>query len=261
LKISYTSSQSNVAAFVEALIEASGRKLNIVVTPEASKVSLPNMTLENVKIRMALHLLNRIHPDLFLDEDDDAYANDEPRVILIDWNGPQEASFYRVIGVKDLLSTLDESKLMAAFDEGYQFINASGGKPEIRLHEPTGLLFVKGTEAQVDFAAEILAALFGTQGLSAPPLGYSGGMGGGMPGGGRGGMGIGGRGGMGGGMGGMGGGMGGGGGAGGGSANGGGGPPGFGGFGSGGSGGPPPSYPVGGAGAGSLDSRAGAPGN
>jgi hypothetical protein len=277
LKFSYSSPQSNVAAFVEALVGASNDKLNIVVTPEASKVSLPNIKLENVKIRNALRLLSRIHPDLMIDEDNDAGDNDESRVILIGWNGPQpqENPAYRVIGVKHLLGTLDQSSLMAAFDDGYQFIHEGGEKPEIRLHEPTGLLFVKGTEAQVEFAAEILAALSGSQGLSAPPFGYSGGMGsmgGGMPGGGIGGMGIGGRGGMGmeggisgapphGGAGRYSGGRGAyGDGAGGGSGEGGGAVPGFG---SSGSGGPPPSYPFGGGGAGSLDSGAGAgpPGN
>lgn len=157
-KIEYRSKQSTVGGFVAAINE-SMPGLNIVVTPEATMISLPQMDLSQVKVRSALRLLSRIHPQLRIDEDDDGTVGGDSRVILISWQGPPENSAYRVISVKHLLGTYDQEKLLEALDDGYSFIQHGGGKPELRLHQATGLLFVKGSEPQVMFAAQIVAEL------------------------------------------------------------------------------------------------------
>lgn len=183
--IDYQSKQSTVGGFVLS-INDSVAGLNIVVTPDAAAITLPQMDLKRVKVRSALRLLSRIHPQLRIDEDDNARVVGESRVILISWQGPSENSAYRVISVKHLLSTLDQEKLLEALDDGYSFIQHGGSKPELRLHQATGLLFVKGSEPQVTFAANIVAELSRMPGATAgygskagfgsygPPPGYGG---------------------------------------------------------------------------------------
>jgi hypothetical protein len=53
---------------------------------------------------------------------------------------------------------------MEAMEAGFAFLGGES-KPEIRFHQKTGLVFLRGTGSEVAFVAQMVAAMSGTTGL------------------------------------------------------------------------------------------------
>jgi hypothetical protein len=184
----YTSGPSTVKDFIHALTDFfPPPQLNIIVSPEAANVSLPEMTFKGVKVRNALRLLSRLAP---INVDEDEGQIDDGRVILIESDQSHE-TVTRAISVKHLLGkvdgVVDGEQLMVLFNDGFEFMQVGTSKPVMKLHEPTGLMFIKGSQSQVFFAMQIVSELSGltggTEGMMAPGGAGMPGMGGGGPGG------------------------------------------------------------------------------
>lgn len=162
----YTSGPSTVKDFIHALTDFfPPPQLNIIVSPEAANVSLPEMTFRRVKVRNALRLLSRLAP---IDVDEDEGQIDDGRVILIESDQTREETVTRAISVKHLLGKVDGlvdgEQLMVVLNNGFEFMQVGNSKPVMKLHEPTGLMFIKGSQSQVFFAMQIVSELSGLPG-------------------------------------------------------------------------------------------------
>ena len=104
-----------------------------------------------------------------------------------------------VINSKQLLNHMKKESLLSAIEIGLQMLGDAGGI-ELKLHEETGLLFVKGVEQKTELVRRIIEQLYVANAPGLQGRGMSGGgSGGGFPGGFGGGSGGGGGGGVGGG--------------------------------------------------------------
>jgi hypothetical protein len=185
----YESGPATVKDFIQALTDSfPPPQLNIIVSPEAANVSLPEMTFRRVKVRNALRLLSRLAP---IHVDYDEGQIDDGRVILIESDQSSEETVTRAISVKHLLGkvdgVVDGEQLMVLFNDGFEFMQVGTSKPVMKLHEPTGLMFIKGSQSQVFFAMQVVSELSGLPGgmggMMAPGGAGMPGMGGGGPGG------------------------------------------------------------------------------
>jgi hypothetical protein len=190
-RISYqsTPAQSNVKALFQYIGEFVP-DVNFVVTPEAARLSLPELDFKNLSLQTIFRLLPQItNQRISVDyESITQNSEDENMVVLVGKQDHEEPLETRVLSIKQLLSGMDKATLMEAIDDGLKFIG-SDTQPEIGFHEKTGLLFVRGTPQQTQFLMEMVSAMQGHQGYAGYYGGGMGGMGGFGPGMGMGGMG------------------------------------------------------------------------
>jgi hypothetical protein len=191
-RLSFQSSpgQSNVKALFQYIGEFVP-DVNFVVTPEAARLSLPELDFKNLSLQTIFRLLPQITNQRISVDYESIVQNseDENMVVLVGKQDHEEPLETRVLSIKQLLSGMDKATLMEAIDDGLKFIG-SDTQPEIGFHEKTGLLFVRGTPQQTHFLMEMVSAMQGHSGYGG--IGGGGGMGGGtgpFPGMGMGGMG------------------------------------------------------------------------
>jgi hypothetical protein len=192
--------------FVDSIQKQSG-EFNVLIEEDLKGKTLAPFRLQKVRVLAALNLIPKL-------------ANDESILLEVSRETEQEANlvtishdkdtYYvetKVLPVKAVLEKMKAETLLASLEKGVKFFGSSETqKLQVALEADSGLLFLRGTEQQVDILCQVFSAICENLQIPAPSvLSNSGGGGGG---GGFGGTG-GGMGGMGGGMGGIGGGMGG----------------------------------------------------
>ena len=135
--------------------------LNVIVDKKAAAYLLPELKFDNVPIRGALKLIERVSDGaISVQIESVAEGNDGNLIIIRDERVRDEAPpVVRVINVKQLIGEIQKEAMLEAFEEGYQLMDSEGAKPELRFHEPSGLLFFKGSKAQVELAMEIVGQM------------------------------------------------------------------------------------------------------
>lgn len=149
----------SVGRFVTSIQERNPR-LNVIVDRQAASFPLPVLRFTDVPLRGALSMISHISNneiDVQIDSIDEGAEAD--MVYIRRSNVSEHIIETRVISVAALIKVLDKEAFLAAFEEGFRFLDVSDKVPEMRFHEQTGLLFVKGSPQQVEFAQQIVIEL------------------------------------------------------------------------------------------------------
>jgi hypothetical protein len=178
LNISIEQPAGTISQFVEN-VRNTTPQLNIVVTESASAVRLPDIRLENVPVRGALSLI----PTLTNSEVDVNFQSQiegsEANIVLISGQYNADSSnvpTVRVFNVKRILTESTRDDLLTALDEGLDMMGEHLAPVEIKVHEATGLLFIKGTSPQLQLAESVVQEIenglsAGVPFMSSDPLG------------------------------------------------------------------------------------------
>lgn len=171
-KTSIELTTGTVGDFIE-LVRQTTPQLNIVVTESASSYRLPAIKLSEVPYRGALSLLNTLSEGqisvTFQSQDEGADAN----IVLVTGEAEpivDRSQSVRVLNVKRLLQTSTRADLLSALDEAYRLMGEQATPIEIKIHEATGLLFVKGSPEQLQLAESVVAEI--DRGLAPMPIVY-----------------------------------------------------------------------------------------
>lgn len=176
-----TEGETTIEEFVEMIQEAQGaERLNVLVAEDLRNLRLPSFDLRQIRVSSAFQFLPRLAGNEAITvEIESATENQTADLISIS----TDPGFLPSVGVqthpiKRILDTIKPESLLQTLEKGIQFSDVGSPKVQIALEAETGLLFVKGTTAQLDVVVEILNAI---QVNNIPVIG---GMGGGTIGGG-----------------------------------------------------------------------------
>ncbi len=137
----------SVAQYVDVIRQAAPG-INIVITGSAADYAVPEIQLKQVPAIVALECLNRATSEQIFVE--------YPDYIAYVQNQDQSTTNVRVINVKQLLNAIDKADLLTAIEVGLEMQDKPSLKVDLKLHEETGLLFVKGLENQTSLIEEIV---------------------------------------------------------------------------------------------------------
>lgn len=176
-----------IEQFVEMLQEAQGGdRLNVLIAEELRNTRLPSFDLRRIKVSAAFQMLPRLAGNNAITvEIESAVENETADLISIsrDHSFTPDISV-RTHPIKRILDTIKPESLLQTLEKGIQFSDAGLPKVQIALEAETGLLFVKGTPAQLDVVTEILNAIqvnnmpvFGGMGAGRGGMGGLGGAG------------------------------------------------------------------------------------
>ena len=173
----YTAEETTIGDFVEMIQVAQyDERLNVLVAEDLRNIRLPSFDLRQIRVSSAFQILPRLAGNEAITvEIESATENQTADLISISI----DPGFLPSVGVqthpiKRILDTIKPESLLQTLEKGIQFSDVGSPKVQIALEAETGLLFVKGTTAQLDVVSEILQAI---QVNNIPVIG---GMGGGM---------------------------------------------------------------------------------
>ena len=178
-----------ITEFLKEVEEQVPTPLNILVSRNARSVLIPEMVLTNVSVEAVLSAA------VLAAENEVTWNFDSEEVIVINrdegyFDDSQET--VTVVNAKDILANTEEASLLSAIEIGLEMRDSSKKNVSIKLHEETKLLFIKGTDSDINIVMQVVAELGGKPW---PPKGQAGGGGGFVGGPGGGGFGGGGQGG------------------------------------------------------------------
>jgi hypothetical protein len=147
--------------------------INIVVTKAAADLRLPEIKLNAVPARGALSLLNSVtNQEIEVDFQSRAGGNEADVVLITAPNsGPfSSGTEVRVFNIKQLLGASNRDALLSSLESGFQMLGGSSQPVDVKIHEATGLLFIKGSGQQLALAESIIHELEKGLGYAAPPI-------------------------------------------------------------------------------------------
>jgi hypothetical protein len=169
--------ETTIGDFVEMIqVAQRDERLNVLVAEDLRNIRLPSFDLRQIRVSSAFQILPRLAGNEAITvEIESATENQTADLISISI----DPGFLPSVGVqthpiKRILDTIKPESLLQTLEKGIQFSDVGSPKVQIALEAETGLLFVKGTTAQLDVVSEILQAI---QVNNIPVIG---GMGGGM---------------------------------------------------------------------------------
>lgn len=133
--------------------------LNIVMTETAASHRLPEIRLVDVPVRGALSLLSTLTNSQATVEfqlQADSYDADIVLISAPDLPPPSRSTEVRVFNVKQLLGASNREALLSALESGYEMLGSSGSPVDVKIHEATGLLFIKGSPEQLQLAEAVI---------------------------------------------------------------------------------------------------------
>ena len=156
---------STVGSILEDISLAHPR-VQFVVEPAAANIPLPALEFRQLRLKAVLRLIEHVSGGrIRLDDNSITFEpGDESIVVLV---GAQEVEqkVVKVLSVRHLLTEeVEEQDLMDAIEAGFAFLGGES-KPEIRFHQKTGLVFIRGTLSEVAFIAQLVAAMSGSAGF------------------------------------------------------------------------------------------------
>jgi hypothetical protein len=134
--------------------------VNFVVLREAARLPLPELQFENLSLASIFQVLQQVtRGKIQIDTDSIQKTSDlEYPVIVVGFVETEDPPETQVVSVKELLGQIDRDTLLEAFNDGLEFLGEADA-PEIRFHEKTGLLFIRGTVRQTRFLTEMVNAM------------------------------------------------------------------------------------------------------
>ncbi len=161
--------------------------LNVLIAGELRNSKIPSFTLNRTRVITAFQLLPLLTGNQAILVEFDSDTGDDPMIRIFGASGFAPDFGHRAHPIKKILELIEPEILLQSLERGIVFADAGVPKIQIAMEAETGLLFVKGTEAQLDLVEDILGAIRTNNDIPWPGMG---GMGmGGMGGGGMQGMG------------------------------------------------------------------------
>lgn len=127
--------------------------LNIVVTESAENYKLPPVQVR-ASIEGVIGVIEGCSTAKNLIEVDTDVTG-EVYIVRVEYEEPMS---FTVDSVKDLLEVVDQTALLSAVEIGLE-MQGSGSAVTMKLHEETGLLFVKGPESSVNLVHQVIDEL------------------------------------------------------------------------------------------------------
>ena len=170
-------SGGTVSDFVKQLTQQAER-MNILIRADVANITLPAMSLRNITADTALNSLIPLSMEavsVMLDDSQEYY--------IVGPNYDRQPEIVEVLNVGKLLfksntdgtgevSPEKQDQLLSAIEAGQQMLANSSETLKIKLHEQTGLLFVKGSPEQTELVKQIVGELY--QGKFNPGIGGGG---------------------------------------------------------------------------------------
>ena len=150
----------NITMFLEEIQEQVPTPLNILVSPGARSVFIPEMKLQNVSVRSMLNasvIASESEMEWFLE-------GEEEEVIIIvrdERYNERRAEEVSVVNVAAILKDTEEASLLSAIEIGLEMQDRSKKNVTIKLHKETRLLFVKGVKADINIVMKVVSELGG----------------------------------------------------------------------------------------------------
>ena len=159
-----------VDTFLEVLQGLSPIHLNIVALEDAKDVVLPSMKLSGVSAMAAINALS--------------VATDELIQFDVDPSGQigfisrkkefRPNSRVTVVNLSHVLNAHSNESFLSAVEIGMEMMGRENSSIQMKLHEPTKTLFLKGTSDEIRLVEEVVTQM--SMGLRRPPNGMGGGM-------------------------------------------------------------------------------------
>ncbi len=136
--------------------EGEMQPMNIFITEDARNVRMPSveMTTTFDGFLGILSTISNERQKIIVDS-----TNDVTRISVDNRN----LTRVQVINAKQLLEKMDKEDLLSAIEIGMQ-MQGNEGAIELKLHEQTGLLFVKGPHENTELVGQIVAELYQANG-------------------------------------------------------------------------------------------------
>lgn len=148
-------SGGTIAEYVSMIKDATAGKeqLNIVVTENARDYRLPPIQVQ-ASLEGAIGIIQGCSTDKNL-VDVDTDPTGEIYIVRVEYEDPLK---FTVDNIKELLQMVDKESLLSAIEIGLE-MQGSGSAVTMKLHEETGLLFVKGPETSVEVVHQVIHEL------------------------------------------------------------------------------------------------------
>jgi hypothetical protein len=144
--------------------------VNVILDDSVREMKLPPIKFSNVPVDAAIQILERVNVKgarVNIDRRESIYVITGQ--LLFPPAGPQDV-YTTVLSVREILDEYDQSDVLSAIEIGLKMMespstgNTNGpGSSEplvdLKLHNETGLLFVKGTDEQLDLVSRITEQL------------------------------------------------------------------------------------------------------
>ncbi len=149
-----------VRDYIEALAASyrptSENLAGVIYSDQAARVSIPSVFVTNVTIHRAIKLLEQIADDadgVYIERETDDYDRNTIYVIKANSTSvPRTIGIYSVAYLKD---ETERNSLLKALELG-MMLNESQNV-QVKIHQETNLLFVRGTPDELHIAEQIVA--------------------------------------------------------------------------------------------------------
>lgn len=153
---------TTIADFINLITEQSPAHLNIVVLDNARDVTLPSMYLKNVTVAAALNAMRvATNEQVYFEIDDSSelgYIKIDDSIVAV--------SDVNVFNLDLVLSTYDHEQFLSAVEIGLEMMGKSKADVQMKLHEETHILFVKGNDEAVNMIDGLIGELGGERKLA-----------------------------------------------------------------------------------------------
>ena len=147
-------------------------EVRIICSAAAKRVPVPSIQIKKVPVRVAMNALVTVSRNasyhLFIDEESFTDPNSDEGILFaidVEQRHAESESLARVVSAKHALNAIGGDNPAAALQETIQtgldtvFEQVLEETVVVRLHESSGLLFIRGPMERVDFVLEIVDQL------------------------------------------------------------------------------------------------------
>lgn len=155
-----------------AEIRAAGPNINILIPPDAAEVRVPSLSLKEVTVATALRAISDVASNQTVNVATSVQQSGPGQPVFamrvdLDRSSPRPTSQYvAVYSIKALTEAmpgdpetvrinLSAETILTAIDTGLD-VGETGGEPEIRYHEESGLVFVRANTLQHGLIRDVI---------------------------------------------------------------------------------------------------------
>ena len=159
IDVKFDSSQP-LAAFLDGVQEVTPFPLNVVIQRGAKSVEVPPMDLKQVSVYSVLYAAVEA-----TGQELQWYLGEDEKCINVardpDFKG-EPSSVLLVVNVVKIVERMDLKLLQSAIEMGLEMQGGGTDEIKVKFHEPTKLLFIKGSVAELDVVEQVIEQLGGS---------------------------------------------------------------------------------------------------
>ena len=146
--------------FLSGVQEVTPFPLNVVIQRGAKSVEIPPMDLKQVSVTAVLNAAAEA-----TGQELEWYLSQDKKCINIARNPDFEeepSSVLLVVNVSKIVQRMDLKVLQSAIEMGLEMQDGDRDEIKVKFHEPTKLLFIKGSVAELDVVKQVIDQLGGS---------------------------------------------------------------------------------------------------